>query len=86
MLEEIDNDINLEDLVFENKDDAFRSLKSCIEKADDWYSKKFISIELIWVANEEIPRNLVNKRRCLKIKGTRNLILQQLLKAKLGTL
>ena len=69
MLEEIDDDTNLEDLVFENKDDAFCWLKSCIEKANDRYSRKFISIELIWVADEAIPRNLVNEKRCSKIKG-----------------
>ena len=86
MLEEIEDDTNIEDLVFENKDDAFCWLKSCIEKANDRYSRKFISIELIWVADEAIPRNLVNEKRCSKIKGIKNIILQQLFKAKLECL
>ena len=52
IMNEMDDDCDLEDLVFGNDEEAFQWLKMCMTKDDDQdFSKKFKRIELYWVAD-----------------------------------
>ena len=60
MLDEIEDDTDLEDLVFDSKEDAFTWLKMCMKNPEDSdFSKRFKQIEMVWVDREEIPVDLV---------------------------
>ena len=73
MLEEIDDDTNLEDLVFDSRNEAFTWLQMCMQKTDqDDFSKKFKRIEMIWVTKEEIPVNLVQEKAVRKIPNVKS--------------
>ena len=60
ILEEVDDDTDLDDLVFENELNAFGWLKMCMDKCDeDSFSKSFKQIELFCIPKEEVPANVV---------------------------
>ena len=68
ILEEIDDDTDLDDLVFENQIDAFQWLQMCMSKGEEnSFSKSFKSIELFWIPKEEIPVGRVVEVECRKI-------------------
>ena len=73
MLEEIDDDTDLDDLVFQTKPQAFEWLQLCMTKVDgDDFSKNFKQIEMLWVSDNEIPENQVieaNIKKVSKIKS-----------------
>ena len=72
MLNEIEDDTDLDDLVFDNKMEAFVWLQTCMSKRDDGdFSKKFKEIVMLWVDVEDIPMNLVvevNVRKVPKVR------------------
>ena len=68
MLEEIDDNTDLDDLVFDDKMEAYLWLQACMQKRDGGnFSKKFKQIELMWIDEEEIPLNLVDGKVIRKI-------------------
>ena len=69
ILEELDDNTDLEDLVFETDVNAFEWLQMCMRKDDDdnSFSKSFKDIEMFWVPKEEIPSNCVVEKECRKI-------------------
>ena len=65
----IDN-LDPEDLVFENHASAFSWINKCFQVKDSQpFSEKFKTIKLLWVEDEDIPRNLVVEKNCRKIKN-----------------
>ena len=68
MLYEIEDDTDLEDLVFDSKEDAFTWLKMCMKKPEDSdFSKRFKQIEMVWVDKVEMPVDLVVEKEVKKI-------------------
>ena len=54
ILQEIDDDTDLDDLVFESEQNAFEWLKMCMDKSDeDNFSKSFKQIEMFWIPKED---------------------------------
>ena len=85
MLEEVHDETDLEDLVFDDKMEAFSWLQACMHKRDEGkFSKKFENIELLWVDKEEIPMNLVEEKEVRKIPSLKTYNLATSMKGKTG--
>ena len=67
ILDDITDDTSTEDLVFESHEQAFEWLKSIVEKNECKFSKKFDRIELFWVPDDEIPKDVLDKKKTKKI-------------------
>ena len=67
LLDDIDDDTSTEDLVFASHEQAFEWLKSIVEKNTTKFSEKFDRIELYWVPDDEIPKDVLDKKKTKKI-------------------
>ena len=64
------NNLDPEDLVFENHASTFSWINKCFQVKDSQpFSEKFKTIKLLWVEDEDNPRNLVVEKNCRKIKN-----------------
>ena len=68
LLDDIDDDTDLDDLVFQDQYQAFEWLQMVMSKAaQSNFSKSFKQIKLFWIPKEEIPSNLVQEKDCKKV-------------------
>ena len=67
-MQQIDDDTDLGDLVFESEQNAFEWFQMCMDKSDeDNFSKSFKRIEMFWIPKEEIPVNVVHEKESRKV-------------------
>ena len=72
IMDEINESIEPEDLVFEDHSAAFAWIDKCFRKkdnADTNFSKNFKSIDLLWIDDNSIPKNLIREKDCRKVKS-----------------
>ena len=68
ILDEIDDDTELDDLVFGSEQNAFELLQMCMDKSDeDNFSNSFKRNEMFWIPLEETPVNVVHEKECRKV-------------------
>ena len=74
ILEDMESGLEMEDLVFEDHYQAFTWLQKMMRKGsqNDTFSKNFNKIELIWVPDNEIEKDLLVKKQINKIKGIKS--------------